>query len=498
MLDNEFDQYFRDRLLNHTSKIKISLWKKVHTNLIHHKVFHFWKWYFVTPSAVVVAFTGYLVVAKLNKPTRDNNASFGTTVAAAGKTAPATNPAANTPANTTAPATTLTDTPISTAAATALTDTAAMNASPATTTATSTSTAASTTAPASTTAATASVPTGATNSPGTKPAPSTPGVSASSTAVSNAAPSTSATRSKNESNAKHSKSESNNTHSTAAITRRSVASVAKISATTRTRTSGSSATHHRTFTLNNKTHIPDTESSRSHHRRTSHEAASDADVRASNGDARAVNAPHLIHPRFAGPMTLAPLSPKANIAAGTPNSKAKHELTLPAIHRYHPTPLQFDIFGSPEYYTWKTIGFSYSAGFRATVIYRDHWTFSTGIQYLRTNVNHVSLKDSLNGLTAGYIRHVQLPVLFGYTVGNQKFSMSANAGVIFSLSTYSNNLGNPNGESLYFGLGFASRVTRHLSIFAEPHIKCWMPPGDQRLPPQLWSTGLSVGVRVNF
>ena len=106
MLDNEFDQIFRDRLLDHPSKIRLSLWKQVHTHLLRHKALHFWKWYFVGPSAVVVAVTGYVVMSTLHSASHNKHNAPAAAVATY-----EARPAADSPATTATQATMATQTP---------------------------------------------------------------------------------------------------------------------------------------------------------------------------------------------------------------------------------------------------------------------------------------------------------------------------------------------------------------------------------------------------
>ena len=419
MLDNEFDQYFRDRLLNHSSKVKISIWKRVHVDLLRHKQFHFWKWYFVGPSAVVLAVVGHLVLAKPNKPVY---IQLNTSTSTARITA-------------TTPASTLTRTPTAASASTAITP---------------------------------------------------------------------------------------NTPSPYAIAIRETPTTRASKPTTRETSAASQAhwpgrhtnltTHHarrpgdlpifdalieQTATAQSRTVQPRTAQSRI----TQPHTAQPQTAQPQTAQSRTPGA----RPQFAGPVKLAQLNIYAQVTANTPNPKALHQLTLPSLPQRVNSHAHLEIFGSPEYYTWKTLGVSYSAGFRATVIYKDHWTFTSGLQYLRTNISHTTAKDSLNGLIPGYLENYHVPVLLGYITGNHRFSYSVNAGAIFSFyanskftSPYATSMPNPNGVTLYFGLGFSSRVIERISLFAEPHIKCWLPPGDMNLPPQLWSIGLSVGMRYNF
>ncbi|HWB91862.1 MAG TPA: hypothetical protein VG605_08425 [Puia sp.] len=404
MLDNEFDQYFRDRLLNHSSRVKVGLWKQVHTHLVHYKVFHFWKWYFVGPSAVAVAITGHLLLAKPGKPAHPRLHSPASAIAPA---TVAASPIASTPAVATAPAPTTAPAPAN--------------------------------APAPTTAQAATIAPAPTIAPAATTAP----VPANAPAAATAAQQQRAT----------------DLSTTNALIAQNPGNE------------------------NAGEENPGAQSRSTHHHTAQNPAAPGETA---------------TRPQFAAPVKRATLSPAADIVAQTPNPKRPHQLTLPPMPRQPANLIHLDIFASPEYYSWKTLGVSYSAGIRATVVYKEHWTLTTGFQYLRTNISHPSAKDSSNGLLPGYIKHYHIPVFLGYTTGTQRFSLSANAGVIFSVDAESNVLNNPNGVTLYFGVGVSARIIPRISIFAEPHVKCWLPPGDMNLHPQIYSTGLSLGLRYNF
>ncbi len=501
MLDNEFDQIFRDRLLDHPSKIRLSLWKQVHTHLLRHKALHFWKWYFVGPSAVVVAVTGYIVIATLHSSSHNKQKAPVAAVATY-----EARPAADSPATTAAQANpgtqsiTAPDSP----AATANPNSIPAGATP--TASTPGAAVAKTPAPGNATAATnaaAAANAAATNAAATAPAAATNAAAATSSTTRPSAASASLRRSPATTHTAH-----RNTHSANDLTAHS-------------RSATTTNTHRR--------HL-----SNAHNKKASDAMANDANEGNDAGDARTANranganganrangandarspnsttGAHNTRPtrgatQPAAPVKLIALKTPAVVTAKTPNSKSPHQLIVPAPRPRTHIPFNVDLFGAPEYFTWKTIGLSYGAGARVTVIFKDHWTITSGLQYQRINVNHVKNLDSLNGLLPGYFTNFHIPLFLGYTTGNDRFSFTVNAGVLFSLYTQANgslsqadNWSNHNGINSYLGLNFSSHITNRVSLFAEPYLKCWYPPGDQRLPPQLWSTGIIVGFRYKF
>jgi hypothetical protein len=425
MLPNKFDQYFRDKLLDHSTKVSPSTWKMIHAGLLRHKAFHLWNWYVAGPSVVVVALTGYLILAQINKPVKTH-----------------AGPSSHIP---TQPITT----PTQTAAASETTPPATM---PPTTTPTTT-------------------PARSPSAPAGSPAPANIIVPANPTAPT-IAPATTNTRSLANANTRH----VTNTRRTSDIRHTANTPPAPGAHTRREPTprsetallaSDASPTEPANLTQNRST--------------------------LSHRPSGMTNKPTIVRTAI-----------RLAVTAKNPNPKATKSLTLPSVP-YHPTGRwRLDGFGSPEYFSFKGFGFSYGAGARATIVLKKHFTITSGMQYLKVDVTARSQKDSLNQLYPGYFNNIQIPVFFGYTIGNDRFSFTANAGMIFSLYADAHNRlktegwPNRNGPSAYFGLNFATHVNNRISLFAEPYIKCWYPQRFQNLPPRLYSTGISIGLRYDL
>jgi hypothetical protein len=491
MLPNKFDQYFRDKLLDHSTKVSAGTWKLIHAALLRHKAFHFWKWYVAGPSAVVVLVTGHFILARINKPANARmSASVHTlaqpvapvtpTTAANDVPVPGDNPSGNNP-----PAKNL---PAPKTNATSVTDGTIHNPH----------TIAGTNARLLNNGLPNARPSNA-RLPNTHPSNTRPsntqlsGTRLSNTRLSNTQLSSAGTGSRlpAEPNARHPTDVGQPTD-----TRRS------------TNALSSSGTHaHQKGRSRSETGL----------------LASDASATANQGTAYTRGAPPLHNsiqqpasaqssratripdaPTLTTRPTIAHFATRLAVTAKTPNPKATKDLPLPSIPYHSTGRLRLDGFGSPEYFSFKGFGFSYGAGARATIVLKKHFTITTGMQYLKVDVTARSTKDSLNQLYPGYFNNIQIPVFFGYTIGNDRVSLTANAGMIFSL--YADAHGrlktegwpNRNGPSAYFGINFATRVTGRISIFAEPYIKYWYPQRFQNLPPQLFSSGISVGLRYDL
>lgn len=484
MLHNKFDQYFRDRLLDHSAKVSPSTWKLIHAGLLRHKAFHFWKWYVAGPSAVVVAVTAHIILMQGNKPVnaRIAHSSHALTQPVAPLTQSAT-PLIQPAAPQDQPAAPLTQT----------------------------------------VAANDSLQSGHT--------PGTPATSGSAPVTAGTATTTPATLAGKPDAAaavnpvgKLHTTLGANARLTAARTDSRLSSVRTdlrlSSARTDTRSQTEAKARHPT-----KTHP----ASGSHPQRqpgSPSEAGSLASDLSSGPDGPATQtaspttqtASPTTRPtrpttqptiaRRAGPIAQPTIARPANrlaVTAQTPNPQSPKNLILPAAP-YQPTGRwRIDGFASPEYFTFKSFGFSYGAGARATMVLKQHFTITAGLQYLKVDVTARGKNDSINSLFPGIFNNIQIPVLIGYTTGNSRFSVGVNAGAIFSLylsakGRLNDNAGWPshNGITSYLGFNFATRVGNRLSLFAEPYIKCWYPQSTQDLPPQLFSTGISVGLRYDL
>jgi hypothetical protein len=420
MLPNKFDQYFRDKLLDHPTKVSPNTWKLIHAGLLRHKAFHFWKWYVAGPFIVVVALTGHLILAQINKPVKSHTDAATHTL-----TQPVTAPA-------------------QAAAASGATTPAAAN-TPAT----------STDAPASTTRATASTP--KTNS---------------SSVIDGTA------------HKLHTTSGTSPFITPAAAAARGMSNV-NTSLSTKTSPPTRSHTRHGPAPAN---HV------------TSPTVLATQPAGLATQPARLAVPPagHTTQPTIVRPAT------RLAITAQTPNPRSPKNLIIPATPYHYTSRWRLDGYASPEYFTFKEFGFSYGAGARATFVLKQHFTITAGLQYLKVDVRARQKNDSLNSLFPGIFNNIQIPVLVGYTTGNQRFSVTVNAGAIFSL--YAEAKGrlkdygwpNHNGITSYLGINFATRVNNRISLFAEPYIKTWYPQKFQNLPPHLFSTGVSVGLRFDL
>jgi len=465
MLDNEFDKYFRDRLLDHPSKVRVSLWKGVQTHLLH-KGFNFWKWYIAGPSAVAAVVSGYVILTNF-LPTNHNR-----------KTATAV--ATYDTRHTTDSATTTTNSTADVAANPATSPTAAKD-STATTTPSSDPTTANPAAKTSSPAAMSTTGAGSVATTSPTAGPNTP-TAAGPNAHAAAGPNTPTTPARN-TTIRHPKGSANQSPALASSHRRRHPSSTEGSGVAGSTTAG---------TVDAETNLT---------------------AKATPSTNRTTTGPP-IPAQLAAPAKLVALATPPAVKAKTPNGKnagaaavavvpAKHKNTKDRNHDHD--RLRIDVYGAPEFFAWHPIGISSATGLRLTAVFKKHFTFTSGVQYMRTNITHPNTLDSSNGLYPGYFKNIHIPVLLGYTYSNDHFTYSVYGGVLFSAyaqSKFTNPAAtvtaNPNGISGYLGLDISQHWANHFSYYAEPYLKCYFPPGDIDLPPQLWSVGLQLGLRCSF
>ncbi|MHA4812239.1 porin family protein [Flavitalea flava] len=153
---------------------------------------------------------------------------------------------------------------------------------------------------------------------------------------------------------------------------------------------------------------------------------------------------------------------------------------------------------------------SYTAGLKVSKSFTSHFTGQIGIQYSQINIK-LSKSDTLVTISGDrQLKSLDIPLLIGYEMGNDRFKMAINAGVILnayswskgSYSTPNGNLYRQNtGTSLYLGLCFTHTLDEKFSLFAEPYYRYRttdMTNQHQVFSQKFNTLGLSIGLRYNF
>jgi hypothetical protein len=136
-----------------------------------------------------------------------------------------------------------------------------------------------------------------------------------------------------------------------------------------------------------------------------------------------------------------------------------------------------DLYASPdypieyaEYYVKSQL--SYTVGLRLNRSFGKRFSGKIGIQFSQLNYG---LPDTSGFPGAYHLMRLDLPVLAGYSWGNEKLGMTVNAGVIFNLDSWlrpdsASYIKSNAGLSLYLGLNF-SKLSTMYGDFSEPYYR---------------------------
>jgi hypothetical protein len=133
-----------------------------------------------------------------------------------------------------------------------------------------------------------------------------------------------------------------------------------------------------------------------------------------------------------------------------------------------------DLYASPDYpfvtpSEYERPKLSYTLGIRLNRSLGQHFSLKTGIQYSRVNIGGDSLLV--------HLMRFDLPVLAGYSVGNEKLKTTFNGGAILNLYSWlsGNNSSDffktNTGLSLYLGVNFETKINKKFTLFGEPYYR---------------------------
>ncbi len=139
-----------------------------------------------------------------------------------------------------------------------------------------------------------------------------------------------------------------------------------------------------------------------------------------------------------------------------------------------------DLYASPDYPIisphdeHEKSKLSYTLGLKISKILGKHYSVKTGIQFSQINIGG---DDSLTGLNTLHLMRLDLPVLAGYSIGDENLKATINGGVFFNLYTWlrGTNLQDffktNTGFSLYLGVNYEERINEKFSLFGEPYYR---------------------------
>jgi hypothetical protein len=130
---------------------------------------------------------------------------------------------------------------------------------------------------------------------------------------------------------------------------------------------------------------------------------------------------------------------------------------------------------NPYFLVQEQMKLSYSIGLKLNRSFGKHFSGKIGLEYAQINF---SLSDSNGSNTyKNHLRSLDLPVLAGYSIGNDKFKATLDAGLVFNLYSWykgdslTNYFKTNTGLSLYIGLNFEEKVSDRISVFGEPYYR---------------------------
>lgn len=136
-----------------------------------------------------------------------------------------------------------------------------------------------------------------------------------------------------------------------------------------------------------------------------------------------------------------------------------------------------DLYASPDYpieyakYYVKS-KLSYSVGLRLNRSFGKRFSGKIGIQFSQLNY---ALPDTSGYSNDYHLLRLDLPVLAGYSWGNETFGMTVNAGAIFNIYSWlhpsANYIKSNAGLSLYLGFNFSKHINDRMEIFSEPYYR---------------------------
>ena len=167
-----------------------------------------------------------------------------------------------------------------------------------------------------------------------------------------------------------------------------------------------------------------------------------------------------------------------------------------------------DLYASPDYPIFRGVPYvksklSYTIGLRINRSFGKRFSGKIGIQFSQINFK---FPDSSGYIGPNHLMSLDLPILAGYSWGNETLGMTINTGLVFNLCSWPHS-SSPSyfktntGLSLYLGFNVKKQISDRIDIFSEPYYR-------YRFSPMTVSSvyygkfidvvGLSFGARYHF
>jgi hypothetical protein len=201
------------------------------------------------------------------------------------------------------------------------------------------------------------------------------------------------------------------------------------------------------------------------------------------------------------------------VLSASPKPMTKDSLKTVALKKTDSTKKNLskwsvDLYVSPDYpighrREYITGQLSYTAGLKLNRSFGKRFSGKIGIQF--SQLNYI-LPDSSTSPGSHYLKRVDVPMLAGYSWGNEALGMTVNAGVIFNLYSWLgqnqfNYIKANTGLSFYVGFNFSKQIKERLDIFSEPYYRYQltsMVSNPNYFPKYIDVVGISFGVRYHL
>ncbi len=168
---------------------------------------------------------------------------------------------------------------------------------------------------------------------------------------------------------------------------------------------------------------------------------------------------------------------KRSAKSAVPDSSRGRDLKKPqAGKRPNSRKWFLDLYASPDYPIIsprenEQPKLSYAVGIKLNRSLGKHFSVKTGIQFSQVNMGG---NDSLTSGNTLHLMRLDLPILAGYSMGNEKMRITINGGAVLNLyswlrGSFLRNFFKTNtGLSLYLGVNFEKKISQRISLFTEP------------------------------
>jgi hypothetical protein len=174
------------------------------------------------------------------------------------------------------------------------------------------------------------------------------------------------------------------------------------------------------------------------------------------------------------------LRTKQFVKSPAPDSSRDRDLKKPEAEKKLNNGKWFlDLYASPDYPIIsprenEQAKLSFTLGIKLNRLFGKHFSVKTGIQFSQVNIGG---DDSLTSGNTIHLLRLDLPILAGYSLGNENLKTTFNGGAVLNLYSWLRGSNLPDffktntGLSLYLGVNFERKINARISLFTEPYYR---------------------------